>query len=234
MPTLDIKVTASNFSDDTSRNEIETTVQRDDTVLAIPDETPPLHVSPVQTPTTRGIRTKRRRNDSSGVTEIREMTKLLSDNLALQSKTDQKDTFGNRAFLMSLVPFLDAMSEDNMFECRVSFMDTIRLYRSPRPVQHTLQQRSRPVTPASDASFQAPRSVQSSMSNVSNSYIELQPAEPQSYASHRPSTTASDAFESQMSVQSQASNPTSTSYLYMSQDSTSFDLSPNSQNYENE
>lgn len=89
MPTLDVKVTASNFRDD--RNEIEKTVQRDDTELTIPDETP-LHVPPVQTPTaaTRRITRKIPRNDYSGVTEIREMTKFLSDNLALQSKNDQK------------------------------------------------------------------------------------------------------------------------------------------------
>lgn len=64
-------------------------------------------------------------------------------------------------------------------------------------------------------------------SRVSNSYIVLQPA------TDRPSTAASDAFEWQMSVQSQASNNTLTSFMYMSQDSTPFDLYPNSQNYGN-
>lgn len=246
LPALDTKVTASNFLDDTSRSETEATVQSDDSELAIPDETTPLHVSPVQTTpaaTTRETKRKRPRNVSSDVTEIREMTKLLSDNLALQSENIQKDTFGNKAFLMSLVPLLDAMSEDDMFDCRVSLMDAVRLYRSPRSVQRLMpntskfsmvpqsaglqsSSTSRPLTPTSDASFQSQSSLQGSMPNVSKSYVVLQPAAPQSS-----STPASDAlFESQMSVQNSMSNNTPTSYMYMSQsqmtDSTPFDLYP--------
>lgn len=215
LPTLDVKVTASNFVDNISRSETETTVQSDDTQVASPGESMPLHESPIDTTpaaVTKGNTRKRPRNVSSDVTEIREMRKLLSDSIALQSENKQKDTFGNKAFLMSLVPLLDAMSEEHMIDCRIRLMDTVRLYRSLRsnnnkPVQQSMPNAStsyvvqsglQSPTPASDVSFQSQTTEQNSMSNIPTSYVLLSPSTSQ------PPTPASDvSFNSQITDSSQ-------------------------------
>lgn len=64
----------------------------------------------------------------SQTSEIREITDILSESIALQKQEKAEDRMGNKAFLMSLLPLMDNMPQNQLIAVRCKIMEVLQSF----------------------------------------------------------------------------------------------------------
>lgn len=104
--------------------------------------------------------------DNILLTATKDISKILSESVALQREERRSDQFGNKAFLLSFLPLMDSLPSDLSIEARYKITEVFRNISAARRAS------SSEISPAS-ASAASPLSVRTNVSDTSEDNFNI-------------------------------------------------------------
>ena len=104
--------------------------------------------------------------DNILLTATKDISRILSESVALQREERRSDQFGNKAFLLSFLPLMDSLTSDLSIEARYKITEVFRNISAARRAS------SSEISPAS-TSAASPLSVRTNVSDTSEDNFNI-------------------------------------------------------------